>query len=41
MDDADGRRNDAESLERLHAPLEEFITLGVAAELLAQVFEER
>ena len=38
--DADRRRDDAEGLERLHAPLEEFVALGVATEFLAQVLEE-
>ena len=40
VDDADGRRHDAESLEGLHAPFQEFVALGVAAEFLAQVLEE-
>ena len=40
VDDADGRRDDAEGLEGLHAPLEELVAFGVAAEFLAQVLEE-
>jgi len=40
VDDADGGRDDAEGLEGLHAPLEELVALGVAAELLAEVLEE-
>jgi len=41
VDDADCRRDDAEGLEGLHAPLEELVALGVAAELLPEVLEER
>ena len=41
VDDADGWRDDAEGLERLHTPLEEFVALRVAAEFLAKVLEER
>ena len=33
MDDADARRDDLEPVERLHAPLEEFVSLAIAREL--------
>ena len=41
MNDTDGWRNHAESFESLHAPFKEFVTLGVAAEFLTEIFEER
>ena len=41
MNDTDGGRNDAESFESLHAPFKEFVALGIAAEFLAEIFEER